>query len=85
MAAVLEVSSPNINGGAFTDITDPAVGGNFVTGGYVGVISNCCGSVASRPNGLEWEIRAVTLTRSRQPRTERSRANDQAALPHGLG
>ena len=41
---MLEVSSPNINGGAFTDITDPAVGGNFVTGGYVGVISNCCGS-----------------------------------------
>ncbi len=44
MAAVLEVSSPNINGGAFTDITDPAVGGNFVTGGYDGVISNCCGN-----------------------------------------
>lgn len=31
---VLEVSSPNINGGAFTDITNPAVGGSFVTGGY---------------------------------------------------
>ena len=41
---VLEVSSPNINGGAFTDITDPAVGGNFVQGGYDGVISNCCGN-----------------------------------------
>src|SRR5207244_8377908 len=27
---VLEVSSPNINGGTFTDITDAAVGGNFV-------------------------------------------------------
>ncbi|MEY2505234.1 MAG: hypothetical protein QOG27_1514, partial [Verrucomicrobiota bacterium] len=35
---VLEVSSPNINGGAFTDITDPAVGGNFVSGGYTGEI-----------------------------------------------
>ena len=33
---VLEVSSPNINGGAFTDITNAAVGGNFVSGGYVG-------------------------------------------------
>jgi hypothetical protein len=32
---VLEVSSPNINGGAFTDVTDSAVGGSFVTGGYV--------------------------------------------------
>ncbi len=37
--AVLEVSSPNIAGGAFTDITDPAVGGSFVTGGYNGTIS----------------------------------------------
>lgn len=31
---VLEISSPNINSGAFTDITDAAVGGSFVTGGY---------------------------------------------------
>jgi hypothetical protein len=35
---VLEISSPNINGGAFTDITDPAVGGSFVSGGYTGTI-----------------------------------------------
>ena len=35
---VLEVSSPNINGGTFTDITDPAVGGSFVSGGYTGEI-----------------------------------------------
>jgi len=33
---VLEVSSPNINGGAFTDVTAPAVGGSFVSGGYTG-------------------------------------------------
>ena len=31
---VLEVSSPNINGGAYTDILDPAVGGSFVSNGY---------------------------------------------------
>lgn len=31
---VLEVSAPNINGGAFTDIRDPAIGGTFVSGGY---------------------------------------------------
>jgi len=37
---VLEVSSPNINGGAFTDILDPAVGGSFVSGGYTGRIDN---------------------------------------------
>ena len=35
---VLEVSSPNINGGAFTDVTDPAVGGSFVSGDYTGEI-----------------------------------------------
>ena len=36
---VLEVSSPNINGGAFTDITNAAVGGSFVGGGYNGSIN----------------------------------------------
>jgi hypothetical protein len=35
---VLEVSSPNINGGAFTDVTDLAVRGSFITGGYTGEI-----------------------------------------------
>jgi len=37
--SVLEVSSPNINAGAFTDITNAAVGGSFVTGGYTDTIS----------------------------------------------
>jgi hypothetical protein len=37
--AVLEISSPNINGGAFTDVTDSAVGGNLLFGGYDGRIS----------------------------------------------
>jgi len=37
--AVLEVSSPNINGGAFTDITNAAVGGVFSSGGYNATIS----------------------------------------------
>ncbi len=36
---VLEVSSPNINGGMFTDITNPGVGGSFVDGGYNSTIS----------------------------------------------
>lgn len=36
---VLEISSPNINGGAFTDVTDSAVGGNLLFGGYDGRIS----------------------------------------------
>ena len=49
---VLEVSSPNINGGAFTDVTDPAVGGTITSGGYTGVISN----LASNPlaDRLAW-------------------------------
>ena len=33
------MSSPNINGGAFTDITNAAVGGSFVTGGYTDTIA----------------------------------------------
>ena len=35
---MLEVSSPNISGGDFLDITDSHVGGSFVTGGYTGEI-----------------------------------------------
>ena len=42
--AVLEVSSPNINGGTFTDITDAAVGGSFLTGGYNFTIPTGVGS-----------------------------------------
>lgn len=42
---VLEISSPNINGGAFTDIL--AAGGNFVAGGYTGVISNAASNPLS--------------------------------------
>jgi hypothetical protein len=41
---VLEVSSPNIAGGAFTDITNAAVGGSFVSAGYTGAISTARGS-----------------------------------------
>ena len=41
---VLEISSPNIAGGAFTDITNPAVGGSFVAGGYTDTISLGFGS-----------------------------------------
>ena len=40
---VLEVSAPNISGGAFRDITDSQVGGSFMRGGYTGFI-NCPGS-----------------------------------------
>ena len=35
---MLEVSSPNISGGDFLDITDSHVGGSFVSGGYTGEI-----------------------------------------------
>ena len=36
---VLEVSSPNISGGDFLDITDSHVGGSITAGGYTGEIS----------------------------------------------
>ena len=35
---VLEISSPNISGGAFLVVTDSHVGGSFVSGGYTGEI-----------------------------------------------
>ena len=47
---VLEVSSPNINAGAFTDITDPAVGGTFIAGGYNNTISTSFGSLIGGRN-----------------------------------
>ncbi|HEY3138588.1 MAG TPA: HYR domain-containing protein [Blastocatellia bacterium] len=37
---VLELSSPNINGGAFTDVTNAAVGGTFVSNGYTSIIDS---------------------------------------------
>jgi hypothetical protein len=45
---VLEVSSPNISGGDFLDITDSHVGGSFVGGGYTGVITNDGNPLAGR-------------------------------------
>jgi hypothetical protein len=41
---VLEVASPNINGGAFTDVTNALVGGSFVSGEYTGTIDSTAGS-----------------------------------------
>src|ERR1044072_7765414 len=41
---VLEISSFYINNGAFTYITDPAVGGPFETGGYNAIIATGTGS-----------------------------------------
>lgn len=45
---VLEISSPNIAGGAFKDITDPAVGGSFLAGGYNATISVGNNPIAGR-------------------------------------
>ena len=36
---VLEISSPNISGGEFLDVTDSHVGGSITSGGYTGKIS----------------------------------------------
>ena len=81
---VLEVSSPNINAGAFTDITDAAVGGQFCHGRLQRhdqhrLLQPDCG-----PDGVESKFRWFHQ-HGGEPRTERCRANDQVALPHGLG
>jgi hypothetical protein len=41
---VLEISSPNIAGGAFTDVTDPAVGATVTSGDYTGEIDGTAGN-----------------------------------------
>ena len=53
---------PNISGGAFLDVTDPAVGGSFVTGGYNGMISVSTGSPIAGRQGVDWRFRAATST-----------------------
>lgn len=51
--AVLEISTPSINGGAFTDVTDPAVGGSFAGGGgYNTIIS--AGSQSPIAGRMAW-------------------------------
>src|ERR1044072_421207 len=45
--AVIEVSHPGINGGAFTDITDPAVAGS-ITPGYNALITSASSPIAGR-------------------------------------
>ncbi len=47
---VLEVSSPNINGGTFTDVTSASVGGSFASGGYSGPLETGFGNpLGGRP------------------------------------
>ena len=81
---VLEVSSPNINAGAFTDITNAAVGGSFVTGGYNATISTA--SMSPIAGRMAWSGNSGGYINTRgEPGTERGRTDNQAALPHGLG
>ena len=52
---VLEVSSPNINSGAFTDVTNAAVGGSFVSGtgnAWTGMADNNLFSKADTTAGI---------------------------------
>jgi hypothetical protein len=59
---VLEVSSPNINGGTFTDITDPAVGGVFLAGGYNGVIDTIAGNPLANRRAWSGDSMGFRLT-----------------------
>ena len=45
---VLEISSPNLNGGAFTDIADPSVGASFVNGPYNYVVTDSTNPILGR-------------------------------------
>ncbi|HEV8269358.1 MAG TPA: hypothetical protein VGR00_14025, partial [Thermoanaerobaculia bacterium] len=60
---VLEVSSPNINGGSWAEFSFPAVGGSFVTGGYNKTISLSFGNpLANRPCWSGNSVGYVTTT-----------------------
>ena len=56
---VLEISSPNINGGMFTDVTDPVVGGYFLNGGYSESIAN--GFLSSIAGRQAWALRSSSV------------------------
>jgi hypothetical protein len=61
---VLEISSPNINGGAFTDVTNAAVGGSFTAGGYTSTLNNgsaLAGRQAWTGNSAGWLTTVATL------------------------
>ncbi len=83
---VLEVSSPNINGGAYTDILAPAVGGSFVTGGYDVELFVGSGNPIEGREAWGWPFRRRHRRlhhHDGKSRTQRQRADDQATLSHG--
>ena len=52
---VLEISAPNISNGDFLDITDPLVGGSFVSGGYTGELEAACSNLPPIfPGRMAW-------------------------------
>ena len=81
---VLEVSSPNINAGAFTDITNAAVGGNFVTRRLQRDDLDRVHESDRGPDGVERQ-RGRLHQHCGEPGAERGWANDQAAFPDGIG
>ncbi len=80
---VLEISSPNINGGSFTDVTDPAVGGFFVSGGYNSTIASTSGSPIGGRQAWSGNSGGYVSTNG-ETRSERKRPNHQAEVPHGF-
>ena len=81
---VLEVSSPNIAGGAFTDITNALVGGSFVTGGYNGTISTAFLSPIAGRIGVDGDLCWRLHHDDGQSRAQCGGSDDQAALPDGV-
>ena len=81
---VLEVSSPNISGGDFLDITDSHVGGSFVSGGYTGEIDGTANNpLAGR---MAWSSEFRGLHRhGDKPGTESGGTNGDVTFPDGNG
>ena len=69
-----------INGGAFVDIL--AAGGSFVSNGYNATISTDAQEPDWRPRGLGKQFCRLR-SHGGEPRSQRQRTDDQAALSHG--
>ena len=76
---VLEVS---VNGGAFVDVTDPSIGGSFVSGGYTGEIDGTANNPLAGRFAWCGDFRGLHQLGD-QPWRSAQRTNDQAAFPDG--
>jgi hypothetical protein len=79
---VLEVSSPNINGGAFTDITDSSSRWEFCYWWIHRHYRRYCQQSVSRQDGMVWQFGRLYQYR-REPWIERQWTNHPTTLQNG--